>query len=145
MEEAPFIKGQLLFYLHHSAACQANLSTAWQLRAFLNSPVCVGSLVDLLELQTNHTSRSMLNSCSKDNPRCFVAPQVLCFLLPLAEILIQGHQVRKIAFFFPGENTAARTKSMCPCVHATETKRLLRMMEYRQRRAMHRQFVQLYK
>lgn len=55
----------------------------------------------------------MLNSYSKDNPRRFVAPQVLCFLLPLAEILIQGHQLRKIGREY---SSVDKVKApVCPC------------------------------
>lgn len=52
MGEPPFMKGQVLFYLHLSAARQANLSTAWLLRAFkfssVHHPAC-----ESLELLTN--------------------------------------------------------------------------------------------
>lgn len=144
MEEAPFIKGQPLFYLHHSAACQANLSTAWQLRAFKFSRVRRLAGGSLRTADKPHEQKHV-KFMQQRQSALFRSASGALFLATVSRDSHPRSSGAKNRFFFPGENTAARTKSKRPCVHAMETKRLLRMMEYRQRRAMHRQFVQLYK
>lgn len=66
MGEAPFVKGQLLFYLRLSPARQANLSTAWQLWAFKFSGVH-HLACESLESPTNTRAGARLDSCAAYN------------------------------------------------------------------------------
>lgn len=68
------MKGQLFFYLHLSAAHQANLSTGWQLGALQFSGVHHLAR-ESLELPSN--TQKYVDSCPTSNLLAF---EVLCFL-----------------------------------------------------------------